>query len=135
MRMIATGAQRLISAILDCEKPVIVGLNGTAAGLGAHLTLAADLVIAAEGVKIIEVFVRRGIIPDAGGPYLLTRAVGPHKAKELAFFGDDLLAEDAAALGHRQQGRARRRARGHARPSGAAAWPPARPGPSPRPSG
>lgn len=98
-RMIATGAQRLISAILDCEKPVIVGLNGTAAGLGAHLTLAADLVIAAEGVKIIEVFVRRGIIPDAGGPYLLTRAVGPHKAKELAFFGDDLLAEDAAALG------------------------------------
>jgi 2-(1,2-epoxy-1,2-dihydrophenyl)acetyl-CoA isomerase len=99
MRMIATGAQRLINAILDCEKPVIVGLNGTAAGLGAHLTLAADLVIAAEGMKIIEVFVRRGIIPDAGGPYLLTRAVGPHKAKELAFFGDDLLAEDAAALG------------------------------------
>jgi len=99
MRMIATGAQRLISAILDCEKPVIVGLNGTAAGLGAHLTLAADLVIAAEGVKIIEVFVRRGIIPDAGGPYLLTRAVGPHKAKELAFFGDDLLAEDAEQLG------------------------------------
>jgi 2-(1,2-epoxy-1,2-dihydrophenyl)acetyl-CoA isomerase len=99
MRMISTGAQRLISAMLDCEKPVIVGLNGTAAGLGAHLTLAADLVIAAEGVKIIEVFVRRGIIPDAGGPYLLTRAVGMHKAKELAFFGDDLSAEDALALG------------------------------------
>jgi 2-(1,2-epoxy-1,2-dihydrophenyl)acetyl-CoA isomerase len=99
MRMIATGAQKLISAILDCEKPVIVGLNGTAAGLGAHLTLAADLVIAAEGVRIIEVFVRRGIIPDAGGPYLLSRAVGPHKAKELAFFGDDLLAEDAERLG------------------------------------
>jgi 2-(1,2-epoxy-1,2-dihydrophenyl)acetyl-CoA isomerase len=98
-RMITYGAQRLISAILDCEKPVIVGLNGTAAGLGAHLTLAADLVIAAEGIKIIEVFVRRGIIPDAGGPYLLTRAVGMHKAKELAFFGDDLLAEDALALG------------------------------------
>lgn len=98
-RMIATGAQRLISAILDCEKPVIVGLNGTAAGLGAHLALAADLVVAAEGVKLIEVFVRRGIIPDAGGPYLLTRALGPHKAKELAFFGDELLAEDAAALG------------------------------------
>lgn len=98
-RMIATGAQRLVSAILDCEKPVIVGLNGTAAGLGAHLTLAADLVVAAEGTKIIEVFVRRGIIPDAGGPYLLTRAVGMHKAKELAFFGDDLLAEDALQLG------------------------------------
>jgi len=99
MRMIATGAQRLISAVLDCEKPVVLGLNGTAAGIGAHLVLAADLVIAVEGARIIEVFARRGIIPDGGGPYLLTRALGPHKAKELAFFGDDLLAEDAAALG------------------------------------
>ena len=99
MRMIATGAQRLVSAIIDCEKPVIVGLNGTAAGMGAHLALAADLVIAVEGAKLIEVFVRRGIIPDAGGPYLLTRAVGPHKAKELAFFGDDLRAEEAERLG------------------------------------
>jgi len=98
-RMIAGGAQRLISAVLDCEKPVVLGLNGTAAGLGAHLVLAADLVIAVAGAKIIEVFVRRGIIPDGGGPYLLTRAVGPHKAKELAFFGDDLLAEEAAVLG------------------------------------
>lgn len=99
MRMIATGAQRLIAAVLDCEKPVVLGLNGTAAGIGAHLVLAADLVIAVEGARIIEVFARRGIIPDGGGPYLLTRALGPHKAKELAFFGDDLLAEDAAVLG------------------------------------
>jgi len=99
MRLIATGAQRLIGAILDCEKPVIAAVNGTAAGIGAHLALAADLVIAAESAKLIEVFVRRGIAPDGGGAYLLPRLVGLHKAKELAFFGDDLSAADALTLG------------------------------------
>lgn len=98
-RMIATGAQRLIAAILDCEKPVIAAVNGTAAGIGAHMALAADLVIAAEGVRFIEVFVRRGIAPDGGGAYLLPRIVGMHKAKELIFFGDDLSAVDAERLG------------------------------------
>jgi 2-(1,2-epoxy-1,2-dihydrophenyl)acetyl-CoA isomerase len=98
-RMIKRGWQRLVASILDCEKPVVAAVNGTAAGGGANLVLACDLVVMADTAKLIEVFVRRGIIPDAGGPYLLTRAVGPHKAKELAFFGDDLLAEDAAALG------------------------------------
>lgn len=98
-RMIATGAQRLIAAIMDCEKPVIAAVNGTAAGIGAHMALAADLVIAAEGVRFIEVFVRRGIAPDGGGAYLLPRIVGMHKAKELIFFGDDLAAADAERLG------------------------------------
>jgi 2-(1,2-epoxy-1,2-dihydrophenyl)acetyl-CoA isomerase len=98
-RTIRTGAQRLISAILDCEKPVIAAVNGTAAGLGAHLALAADLVIAADSARFIEVFVRRGIAVDAGGAYLLPRMVGLHKAKELVFFGDDLSAADALGLG------------------------------------
>ena len=98
-RMIRTGAQRLISAVLDCEKVVIAAVNGTAAGLGAHLALAADLVIAADSARFIEVFVRRGIAVDAGGAYLLPRMVGLHKAKELVYFGDDLGATDALALG------------------------------------
>jgi 2-(1,2-epoxy-1,2-dihydrophenyl)acetyl-CoA isomerase len=98
-RNIKRGAQRLVASIMDCEKPVIAAVNGTAAGIGAHMALAADLVIAAEGVRFIEVFVRRGIIPDGGGAYLLTRLVGPQKAKELIFFGDDLSAPDAAGLG------------------------------------
>ncbi len=98
-RIIRTGAQRLIAAVMDCEKPVIAAVNGTAAGLGAHLALAADLVIAAESARFIEVFVRRGIAVDAGGAYLLPRVVGMHKAKELIFFGDDLSAADALALG------------------------------------
>ena len=98
-RMIASGAQRLVAAVLDCEKPVIAAVGGTAAGIGAHLALASDLVIASEEARFIEVFVRRGIIPDGGGAYLLPRLVGLHQAKELVFFGDDLGAAEAAAMG------------------------------------
>lgn len=98
-RLIRTGWQRLISAVLDCEKPVIAAVNATAAGGGMHLALACDLVLAAEEARFIEVFVRRGIAPDAGGAYLLTRLVGPQRAKELFFFGDDVAASDAERLG------------------------------------
>ena len=93
------GAQRLIAALQDCDKPIVAAVNGTAAGIGAHIAFACDLVLAAEGARFIEVFVRRGIIPDGGGAYLLTRLVGPQKAKELVFFGDDLAAADAERLG------------------------------------
>ncbi|MCY0955199.1 enoyl-CoA hydratase/isomerase family protein [Streptomyces sp. H27-S2] len=98
-RTIRLGAQRLITAVLDCEKPVIAAVNGTAAGIGAHLALACDLVIAAEPARFIEVFVRRGLVPDGGGAYLLPRLVGPQKAKELMFFGDAVPAADAERLG------------------------------------
>jgi 2-(1,2-epoxy-1,2-dihydrophenyl)acetyl-CoA isomerase len=98
-RLLRGGAQKLVAAVLDCEKPVVAAVNGTAAGLGVHLALACDLVVAAEGVRFIEVFVRRGITPDGGGAYLLPRLVGMQKAKELIFFGDDLPAEEALRLG------------------------------------
>jgi 2-(1,2-epoxy-1,2-dihydrophenyl)acetyl-CoA isomerase len=98
-RMIRRGWQRLIASILDCEKPVIAAVNGTAAGGGANLVLASDLVVMADNARLIEVFVRRGIIPDAGGCYLLPRIVGLPKAKEIMFFGDDLPAEAAYRLG------------------------------------
>ncbi|MFE0101643.1 enoyl-CoA hydratase/isomerase family protein [Streptomyces sp. NPDC059009] len=98
-RTIKRGAQRFIASILDCEKPVIAAVNGTAAGIGAHLAFACDLVIAAEQAKFIEVFVRRGLVPDGGGAYLLPRLVGPQRAKELMFFGDSLPAVDAERLG------------------------------------
>jgi 2-(1,2-epoxy-1,2-dihydrophenyl)acetyl-CoA isomerase len=99
MRKIMTGAQRLIAAVLDCGKPVVAAVNGTAAGIGVHLALAADLVVASEEASFIEVFVRRGLVVDGGGAYLLPRLIGMHKAKELAFFGDKLPAADALALG------------------------------------
>jgi 2-(1,2-epoxy-1,2-dihydrophenyl)acetyl-CoA isomerase len=98
-RTLRTGAQRLIAAVLDCEKPVIAAVNGTAAGLGAHLAFACDLVLAAESARFIEVFVRRGLVPDGGGAYLLPRLLGPQRAKELMFFGDALTAADAERLG------------------------------------
>ena len=98
-RMIRDGWQSLVTAILDCEKPVIAGVNGTAAGGGMHLALACDLVVMAEEAKFVEVFVRRGIAPDAGGAWILTRLVGIQKAKELFFFGDDVHAPEASRIG------------------------------------
>lgn len=98
-RMIRLGWQRLVASVLDCEKPVIAGVNGTTAGGGCHLALACDLVVAAEEARFVEAFVRRGLAPDAGGAYLVTRLVGPQRAKELFFFGDDLWAKDALQIG------------------------------------
>ncbi len=92
-------SQRVIRALWDLEKPVVAGVNGVAAGLGAHLAYACDLVVAADDARFIEVFVRRGIALDAGGGFLLPRHVGLHKAKELVFLGDDLSAHDAERLG------------------------------------
>ena len=98
-RLIRHGWQALIASILDCEKPVIAAVNGTAAGGGAQLALACDLVVMADTAKFIQVFVRRGIMPDAGGAYLLPRLVGMHRAKELMFLGDDCNADRAEHIG------------------------------------
>jgi 2-(1,2-epoxy-1,2-dihydrophenyl)acetyl-CoA isomerase len=97
--MIRTRSQRLIRAVMELEKPVIAAVNGVAAGLGAHLAFACDLVIAAEDARFIEVFVRRGIAVDAVGAYLLPRLIGLSRAKELVFFGDDLTAQRANEIG------------------------------------
>ena len=98
-RMIHAGAQRLITAVVDCEKPVIGAVNGTAAGIGAHLALACDLVVAVEEARFIEVFVRRGLVPDGAGAWLLPRLIGLQKAKEMMFFGDAVPAAEAERLG------------------------------------
>ena len=98
-RMIRRGWQRLVSSILDSEKPVVARVNGTAAGGGAHLVLACDLVVMADTAKLVEVFVRRGILPDAGGAYLLPRIVGPQITKELMFLADDVSASRCGELG------------------------------------
>lgn len=98
-RLVQQGWQRLVTAVLDCAKPVVAAVNGTTAGAGVHLALACDLVLAAQSARFIEVFVRRGIVPDAAGAYLLTRLIGPQRAKELFFFGDDVPAPLALELG------------------------------------
>lgn len=98
-RMMLEGQLRLVPAILDCELPVIAAVNGTAAGVGAHLALACDLVLMADTAKLIEVFARRGLVPDGLGTWLLPKLVGPHRAKELMFFADDVPAARALELG------------------------------------
>lgn len=98
-QVIREGAQRLIASVMDCDKPVIAAVEGVAAGIGAHLALACDLVIAADSARFIEVFVRRALVPDGGGAYLLVRLLGPQKAKELIFFGGDVHADDAREIG------------------------------------
>jgi len=98
-RSISTGWQRVITTVLDCEKPIVAAVNGTAAGAGMHLALACDVIVMAATAKLVPVFVRRGIAPDAAGAYLLTRLVGPHIAKRLYLFGDDVPADEALRLG------------------------------------
>ena len=89
----------MIRAIRACPKPVIAALNGTAAGAGLSLALACDLRIAAAGASLIVVFVRVGLVPDAGSLFFLTRMLGLSKATELAISGDPLTVEDAHTLG------------------------------------
>ena len=98
-RVMLRGAIALVSAIMDCEKPVIAAVNGTAAGLGVQLALACDFVVAATNARLIEVFVRRALVPDSGAAYLLPRLVGIHRAKELLMLGDDVSAEQAYEIG------------------------------------
>jgi 2-(1,2-epoxy-1,2-dihydrophenyl)acetyl-CoA isomerase len=99
MRTLAVGSQRLIVSVLDCQKPVLAVINGIAAGIGSHLALACDLVIASEEASFIEVFVRRGILPDGAGAYLLPRLIGMQRAKELVLLGDRLSASEAYRYG------------------------------------
>jgi 2-(1,2-epoxy-1,2-dihydrophenyl)acetyl-CoA isomerase len=98
-RSVMKGWQQTILAVLDCEKPVVAAVNGTAAGAGMHLALACDVVVMSEATKLVPVFVRRGIAPDAAGPYLLTRVVGPQRAKQIYLFGDDISAAQAYEWG------------------------------------
>lgn len=99
MKMITYGANRLLPAIQDCQKPVIASVQGTAAGIGVQLALACDLVVMAEEASFIEVFVRRGLVPDGGTAYLLTRLAGLQRAKELMLLGERISAAKAREYG------------------------------------
>lgn len=98
-RTLQDGWQRLIVAVLDCAKPVVTAVEGTAAGAGASLVLASDLVVMSETATLVEAFVRRGIMPDAGSVYLLTRIVGLRRATELLMLGDAVSASDCERFG------------------------------------
>ncbi len=89
----------MLMAITEAPVPVIAAVNGTAAGAGANLALACDVVIAAESASFIQAFTRIGLIPDAGGTYVLPRLVGMARAMGAAMFADRISARQAADWG------------------------------------
>ena len=89
----------LVHRLRALEKPVIAAVNGVAAGAGANVALACDIVIAARSARFIQAFVRVGLVPDAGGTWHLPRLVGAARARGLAMLGEPLAAEEAAHWG------------------------------------
>jgi 2-(1,2-epoxy-1,2-dihydrophenyl)acetyl-CoA isomerase len=89
----------LIRRICRLERPVVCAVNGVAAGAGANLAFNCDIVLAARSAQFLEPFCRLGLVPDAGGTYILPRLVGSARARGLALLGEPLSAEQAAAWG------------------------------------
>jgi 2-(1,2-epoxy-1,2-dihydrophenyl)acetyl-CoA isomerase len=89
----------LVLALRALPMPVICAVNGVAAGAGANIALACDIVLAAKSASFVEVFCKLGLIPDTGGTYFLPRLIGSARAMGLAMLGDKLSAEKAEAWG------------------------------------
>jgi len=89
----------IVRRLAALEKPIICAVNGVAAGAGANLALACDIVLAATSASFIQAFVNIGLIPDSGGTYFLPRLVGLPRAKALMMLGDRISAEQALAFG------------------------------------
>lgn len=89
----------LVLALRALDLPVIAAVNGVAAGAGANLALACDLVFAARSASFIQAFCKLGLIPDTGGTWILPRLIGPARAMGLSLLGDKLSAADAESWG------------------------------------
>ncbi len=89
----------LLKALTDCPIPTISAVNGPAAGAGANLALAADVVIATASASFIQAFTRIGLVPDAGGSYWLPRQIGMARAMGAVLFADKVTAPQAAEWG------------------------------------
>jgi 2-(1,2-epoxy-1,2-dihydrophenyl)acetyl-CoA isomerase len=89
----------LVLALRELPMPVIAAVNGVAAGAGANIALACDIVIAARSANFVQAFSKLGLIPDSGGTWFLPRLVGDARAMGLSLLGNKLPAEQAAAWG------------------------------------
>ena len=89
----------IVRRIRKIEKPVIAAVNGVAAGAGANIALACDIVIASEGSSFIQAFSKIGLVPDSAGTFFLPRLIGFQKASALMMLGDKVSAEEAERLG------------------------------------
>ncbi|MDU8942249.1 enoyl-CoA hydratase-related protein [Ovoidimarina sediminis] len=98
-RVLRDEYEPMLRAIFDCPIPTISAVNGPAAGAGANLALAADVVIATESAVFLQAFARIGLIPDAGGTYWLPRQMGFAKAMGAALFAEPVSAREASDWG------------------------------------
>ncbi len=89
----------IIERIRTIEKPVVAVVNGVAAGAGANIALACDIVVAAESASFIQAFSKIGLIPDSGGTFFLPRLIGFQKASALMMLGDKVSAKEAEQMG------------------------------------
>ena len=89
----------IITRIRNIAKPVVCAVNGVAAGAGANIALAADVVLAKASASFIQAFSKIGLIPDSGGTFILPRLIGFQKASALMLLGDKVNAEDAEKMG------------------------------------
>ena len=107
---VETGWNPLIRLIAGLRQPVIARVNGVAAGAGANIALACDMVVAARSAKFIQSFSAIGLIPDSGGTWVLPRLVGQARAMGLALTGVPLSGGNGRSLGPHLEMRRRRRA-------------------------
>lgn len=89
----------IVEYIREIEKPVIAAVNGVAAGAGANLALACDIVIAAESAYFLQAFSKIGLIPDTGGTFFLPRLIGLPRASALMMLGEKVSAKEAVSMG------------------------------------
>ena len=97
--ILACDYEPLVLALMESPLVTIAAVNGTALGAAANLALACDIAVAAERASIVQAFVKIGLIPDAGGTWLLPRIVGLRNAMALALTGDSITAREAQAMG------------------------------------
>lgn len=97
--IISTGYNPIVLRIRQMEKPVVAAVNGVAAGAGANIALACDLVVASASASFTQAFSKIGLIPDSGGTWTLPRLVGTQRAAGLMFLSEKISAADAAAIG------------------------------------
>ncbi len=97
--IIGTGYNPMVLKIRNLEKPVVAAVNGVAAGAGANIALACDIVVATESASFTQAFSKIGLIPDSGGTWTLPRLVGMQRAAALMMLSDKVSATEAAAMG------------------------------------
>ena len=97
--IISTGYNPIVQKIRNLEKPVVAAVNGVAAGAGANIALACDIVVATASASFTQAFSKIGLIPDSGGTWTLPRLVGFQRASALMMLSDKISAAEAAAMG------------------------------------